>query len=147
MFDHIFDPLVRDLELNRRRVRAAIAGTIVSTSFRVKLPRRLAEVAVPAGRCRPVRRAARSIPMSALVPDLPVRAHGKRLKLPVVAGEAARFAEQAASAGHGQLEFLAVLLLWAEVAGRDANVERSRRAAAGSRQGAPGGGASIRCCR
>jgi hypothetical protein len=89
MFDHIFDPLVRDLELNRRRVRAALAGTIVSTSFRIKLPRRLAEVAVPAGRCRPVRRAARSIPMSALVPDLPVRAHGKRLKLPVVAGEAA----------------------------------------------------------
>jgi DNA replication protein DnaC len=67
--------------------------------------------------------------VSALVPELLVRAHGKRLRLPVVAGQAARFAEEAASAGHGALEFLAALLS-AEVAQRDANVERSRIAAA-----------------
>jgi len=67
--------------------------------------------------------------VSALVPELLVRAHGKRLRLPVVAGQAARFAEEAASAGHGPLEFLAALLS-AEVAQRDANVERSRIAAA-----------------
>lgn len=67
--------------------------------------------------------------MSALVPELLVRAHGKRLKLPVVAAQATRFASEAASAGHGPLEFLAALLS-AEVAQRDANVERSRIAAA-----------------
>ena len=67
--------------------------------------------------------------MSALVPELLVRAHGKRLKLPVVAAQAARYAEEAASAGHGPLDFLAALLS-AEVAGRDANVERMRIAAA-----------------
>ena len=53
----------------------------------------------------------------------------KRLRLPVMAGQAARFAEEAATAGHGPLEFLAALLS-AEVAQRDANVERSRIAAA-----------------
>ena len=67
--------------------------------------------------------------MSALVPELLVRAHAKRLRLPVMAGQAVRFAEEAATAGHGPLEFLAALLS-AEVAGRDANVERSRIAAA-----------------
>lgn len=67
--------------------------------------------------------------MSALVPELLVRAHGKRLKLPVVATQAARYAEEAASAGHGPLDFLAALLS-AEVAQRDANVERTRIAAA-----------------
>ncbi len=67
--------------------------------------------------------------MNALIPELLVRAHGKRLKLPVVASSAARFAEEAANAGHGPLDFLAALLS-AEVAQRDANVERSRIAAA-----------------
>jgi DNA replication protein DnaC len=67
--------------------------------------------------------------MSALVPELLVRTHAKRLRLPVMAGQAARFAEEAATAGHGPLEFLASLLS-AEVAGRDVSVERSRIAAA-----------------
>ena len=67
--------------------------------------------------------------MNALIPELLVRAHGKRLKLPVVASSAARFAQEAANAGHGPLDFLAALLS-AEVAQRDANVERSRIAAA-----------------
>lgn len=67
--------------------------------------------------------------MSALVPELLVRAHARRLKLPVVAGSATRFAEEAASAGHSPLAFLAALLS-AEVAQRDANVERTRIAAA-----------------
>jgi len=67
--------------------------------------------------------------VSAFVPELLVRAHARRLKLPVMAGHAVRFAEEAASAGHGPLEFLAALLS-AEVAQRDANVERARIAAA-----------------
>lgn len=67
--------------------------------------------------------------MSALVPELLVRAHAKRLRLPVMANQATRFADEAATAGHGPLEFLAALLS-AEVAGRDASVERTRIAAA-----------------
>ena len=67
--------------------------------------------------------------MSALVPELLVRAYAKRLRLPVMTSQAARFAEEAATAGHGPFEFLAALLS-AEVAQRDANVERSRIAAA-----------------
>jgi len=63
------------------------------------------------------------------VPELLVRAYAKRLRLPVMTSQAARFAEEAATAGHGPLEFLAALLS-AEVAQRDANVERSRIAAA-----------------
>ena len=67
--------------------------------------------------------------MSALVPEFLVRAYATRLRLPVMTSQAARFAEEAATAGHGPLEFLAALL-GAEVAQRDANVERSRIAAA-----------------
>ena len=63
------------------------------------------------------------------MPELLVRAYAKRLRLPVMTSQAARFAEEAATAGHGPLEFLAALLS-AEVAQRDANVERSRIAAA-----------------
>ena len=68
--------------------------------------------------------------MSTLVPELLVHAHAKRLRLPVMANQAVRFAQEAATAGHGPLEFLAALLS-AEVAGRDASVERTRIAAAG----------------
>lgn len=67
--------------------------------------------------------------MSGLVPELLVHAHAKRLRLPIMAAQAARYAEEAANAGHGPLDFLAALLS-AEVAQRDANVERTRITAA-----------------
>lgn len=40
--------------------------------------------------------------MSALVPELLVRAHAQRLRLPVMAGQASRFAQEAAAAGHAR---------------------------------------------
>jgi DNA replication protein DnaC len=67
--------------------------------------------------------------MSSPAAELLVRAEAKRLRLPVVAGQAAKYAEEAALAGHGSLEFLAALLS-AEVAQRDRNVERARVAQA-----------------
>jgi DNA replication protein DnaC len=63
--------------------------------------------------------------MSSPAAELLVRAEAKRLRLPVVAGQAAKYAEEAALAGHDSLEFLAALLS-AETAQRDRNVERAR---------------------
>lgn len=67
--------------------------------------------------------------MSIQSAELLVRTEAKRLRLPVVAGQAAKLAEEAALAGHGHLEFLAALLS-AEVAQREHNVERARIAQA-----------------
>ncbi|EQD28789.1 insertion sequence IS21 ATP-binding protein, partial [mine drainage metagenome] len=67
--------------------------------------------------------------MSHAAAELLIRAEAKRLRLPVMAGQATKFAEEAALAGHGPLEFLAALLA-AEVAQRDRNVERARVAQA-----------------
>ena len=61
--------------------------------------------------------------------ELLIRSYAKRLKLPAVAASAERLAAEAAAAGHGPLEFLAALLA-AEVAQREANVERARIQAA-----------------
>jgi len=55
--------------------------------------------------------------------------YAKRLRLPVVAAESSRYAEEAAAAGHGPLDFLAALFE-AEVAQRDANMEKARIAQA-----------------
>jgi DNA replication protein DnaC len=63
--------------------------------------------------------------VSTVAAELRIRADAKRLRLPVVAAQAPRFAEEAAHAGHGPLDFLAALLA-AEVAQRDVNVERAR---------------------
>ena len=63
--------------------------------------------------------------MSTQAAELLIRTEAKRLRLPVVAGQATRFAEEAALAGHGTLEFLAALLS-AEVEQRDRNVEKAR---------------------
>jgi DNA replication protein DnaC len=67
--------------------------------------------------------------MSSIAAELRIRTHAKRLHLPVTGVQAARYAEEAAQARHGTLEFLAALLD-AEVAQRDANVERARIAQA-----------------
>ncbi len=67
--------------------------------------------------------------MSHAAAELLIRAEAKRLRLPVMAGQATKFAEEAALAGHGPLEFLAALLA-AEVAQRDRNGERARVAQA-----------------
>jgi DNA replication protein DnaC len=61
--------------------------------------------------------------------ELLVRDYAKRLKLPVVGGQAARFAEEAATQRLGAMEFLASLLE-AEVHQRDANAEKNRIAQA-----------------
>jgi hypothetical protein len=84
--------------------------------------------------------------MSALVPELLVHAHAKRLRLPVMANQAVRFATEAATAGHEPLEFLAALLS-AEVAGRDASVERTRIAAASPSSTSCRGSTSAPCRR
>jgi DNA replication protein DnaC len=62
--------------------------------------------------------------MSSVAAELLIQAEAKRLRLPVMASQAVRFAEEAALAGHGSLEFLAALLT-AEVEQRDRNVERA----------------------
>jgi DNA replication protein DnaC len=67
--------------------------------------------------------------MSTIAAELRIRTHAKRLHLPVTGVQAGRYAEEAAQARHGTLEFLAALLD-AEVAQRDANVERARIAQA-----------------
>lgn len=67
--------------------------------------------------------------MSAQAAELLVRTEAKRLRLPVVAAQAAKLAEEAALAGHDHLDFLAALLS-AEVAQRERNVERARIAQA-----------------
>ena len=67
--------------------------------------------------------------MSTIAAELRIRIHAKRLHLPVTGTQAGRYAEEAAQARHGTLEFLAALLD-AEVAQRDANVERARIAQA-----------------
>ena len=67
--------------------------------------------------------------MSSVAAELLIQAEAKRLRLPVMAAQAVRFAEEAALAGHGSLEFLAALLT-AEVEQRDRNVERARVAKA-----------------
>ena len=67
--------------------------------------------------------------MSSIAAELRIRTHAKRLHLPVTGVQAGRYAEEAAQARHGTLEFLAALLD-AEVAQRDANVERARSAQA-----------------
>jgi DNA replication protein DnaC len=61
--------------------------------------------------------------------ELLIHTYAKRLKLPAVAASAERLAVEAAAAGHAHLEFLAALL-GAEVAQREANVERARIQAA-----------------
>ena len=48
--------------------------------------------------------------MSAIAAELRIRTHAKRLRLPLVAGQAVRYAEEAAAARHDHLEFLAALL-------------------------------------
>lgn len=63
--------------------------------------------------------------MSTIAAELRIRTHAKRLRLPLMAVQAVRFADEAAAAGHDHLEFLAALLD-AEVAQRDVNVERTR---------------------
>lgn len=67
--------------------------------------------------------------MTSIAAELRIRTHAKRLRLPLVAGQAVRYAEEAAAARHDHLEFLAALLD-AEVAQRDVNVERARVLAA-----------------
>jgi len=67
--------------------------------------------------------------MTGIAAELRIRTHAKRLRLPLVAGHAVRYAEEAAAARHDHLEFLAALLD-AEVAQRDVNVERARVLAA-----------------
>jgi DNA replication protein DnaC len=67
--------------------------------------------------------------MSSVAAELLIQAEAKRLRLPVMAAQAVRFAEEGALAGHGPLEFLAALLS-AEVEQRDRNVERARVAKA-----------------
>ena len=67
--------------------------------------------------------------MNSVAAELLIQVEAKRLRLPVMAAQAARFAEEAALAGHGSLEFLAALLA-AEVEQRDRNVERARVAKA-----------------
>jgi DNA replication protein DnaC len=67
--------------------------------------------------------------VSAVASELLIRTYAKRLKLPAVAASAERLAAEAATAGHGPLEFLAALLA-AEVVQREANVERARIQAA-----------------
>ena len=67
--------------------------------------------------------------MTSVAAELRIRTHAKRLRLPLVASQAVRYAEEAAAARHDHLEFLAALLD-AEVAQRDVNVERARIAAA-----------------
>lgn len=61
--------------------------------------------------------------------ELLVETYAKRLRLPITANQATRFAEEATRARHGPLDFLAALLA-AEVAQRDANVEAARIRAA-----------------
>lgn len=61
--------------------------------------------------------------------ELLIQTYAKRLKLPALAASAERLSVEAAAAGHGHLEFLAALLA-AEVAQREANVERARIQAA-----------------
>jgi len=63
--------------------------------------------------------------VSTIAAELRIRTHAKRLRLPLMAVQAVRFADEAAAAGHDHLEFLAALLD-AEVAQRDVNVERTR---------------------
>ncbi len=63
--------------------------------------------------------------MSTIAAELRIRTHAKRLRLPLIAAQAARYAEEAATARHDHLEVLAALLD-AEVAQRDVNVERAR---------------------
>lgn len=63
--------------------------------------------------------------MSTIAAELRIRTHAKRLRLPLVGAQAARYADEAAAAGRGHLEFLAALLD-AEVVQRDVNVERAR---------------------
>jgi DNA replication protein DnaC len=63
--------------------------------------------------------------MTTIAAELRIRTHAKRLRLPLVASQAVRYAEEAAAARHDHLEFLAALLD-AEVAQRDVNVERAR---------------------
>ena len=80
--------------------------------------------------------------MSTVASDLLIRTYAKRLKLPAVAASADRLAAEAAAAGHGPLEFLAALL-GAEVAQREANVERARIRAARFPELAPPGLAPV----
>lgn len=67
--------------------------------------------------------------MSTVAAELAIRADARRLQLPVMAANAPRYAEEAISARRSHLEFLAALLA-AEVAQRDANVEKTRVAQA-----------------
>lgn len=67
--------------------------------------------------------------MTSPAAEMRVRSYAKRLRLPVVADSAVRYAEEAAAEGHGALEFLAALFE-AEVAQRDTNMEKARIAAA-----------------
>lgn len=67
--------------------------------------------------------------MTAIAAEMRIHTYAKRLRLPLVSAQAARYAEEASAAGHDHLEFLAALLD-AEVAQRDVNVERARIAQA-----------------
>jgi DNA replication protein DnaC len=67
--------------------------------------------------------------MSSVAAELLIQAEAKRLRLPAMAAQAVRFAEEAALAGHGPLEVLAALLS-ADVEQRDRNVERAQVAKA-----------------
>ena len=67
--------------------------------------------------------------MSTIAAELRIQTHAKRLRLPLIGAQAARYADEAATASHGHLEFLAALLD-AEVAQREVNVERARIAQA-----------------
>jgi DNA replication protein DnaC len=67
--------------------------------------------------------------MTAIAAEMRIHTYAKRLRLPLVASQAARYAEEAAAAGHDHLEFLAAILD-AEVTQRDVNVERARIAQA-----------------
>ncbi|MGA8014758.1 MAG: IS21-like element helper ATPase IstB [Candidatus Dormiibacterota bacterium] len=67
--------------------------------------------------------------MTTIAAELRIHTYAKRLRLPLVSAQAARYAEEAAAAGHDHLEFLAAILD-AEVAQRDVNVERARIAQA-----------------
>jgi DNA replication protein DnaC len=63
--------------------------------------------------------------MSIVAAEMAILADAKRLRLPVVASQATRYAEEAIHAGRGPLDFLSALLA-AEVAQRDTNVEKAR---------------------
>ena len=53
--------------------------------------------------------------MSTIAAELRIQTHAKRLRLPLIGTQAVRYADEAATAGHDHLEFLAICALAGEV--------------------------------